>query len=296
MCHPFNKRQPFQDEFHGLVMYIVAVTSVYFLFFVFKPSQSPKKESKKQQRISSSYPSESTSEVDTEHMTYHKFKDEQRAKYARHKTLKRRQTEKITQQAPLFSRQFTLKGFNNSSLNASRLSRNNTLGSDQGEFASPIMESVPSRHVSNQQLSGESQDLSRMAPETLNDLPVVNDGIASNSSSKLVETLEGEVKQVLPGTQNGRTVRNNDKNWNSSSLRVDNHSSVQDNVLFQSDFKTLSRNDASDLSQYTSLSSVSDNDRNATDSNQYHRKYKTNFDRKISLRRKTFSAEMIKNS
>ena len=99
---------------------------------------------------------------------------------------------------------------------------------------------------------------------------------------------------MLPGTQNGRTVRNNDKNGNSSSLRIDNHSSVQDNVLFQSDFKKLSRNDAIDVSQYTSLSS--DNDRNTTDSNQYHRRYKTNFDRKISLRRKTFSAEMIKNS
>ena len=292
MCHPFNKRQPFQDEFHGLVMYIVAVTSVYFLFFVFKPSQSPKKESKKQHRISSSYPSESTSELDTEHMTYHEFKDEQRARYARHKTLKRRQTEKITQQAPLFSRQFTLKGFNNSSMNASRPSRNNTLGSDQGEFVSPIMESVPSRHVSNQQLSGGSQDLSKMAPETLNDLPTLNEGITSNSKS--IEKLEGDNKEVLPGTQNGTTVTNNDKNWNSSSLRVDNHSFFQDNVLSQSDFKKLSRNDAIDVSQYTSLSS--DNDRNTTDSNQYHRRYKTNFDRKISLRRKTFSAEMIKNS
>ena len=296
MCHPFNKRQPFQDEFHGLVMYIVAVISVYFLFYVFKPSQSPKKESKKQEPISSSYPSESASELDTEHMTYHKFKDEQRARYARHKTLKRRQTEKITQQAPLFSRQFTLKGFNHSSLNASRLSRNNTLGSDQGEFPSPIMESVPSRHVSNQQFSGGSQDLSRIAPETLNDLPVVNDGIASNSNSKSVEKLEGENKQVLPGTQNGTTVSNNEKNRDSSSLRDDNHSSIQDNIIFQSDFKKLSRNDAIDLSQYTSLSSISDNDRNTSDSNQYHRRYKTNFDRKISLRRKTFSVEMIKNS
>ena len=287
MCHPFNKRQPFQDEFHGLVMYIVAVTSVYFLFFVFKPSQSPKKESKKQHRISSSYPSESTSELDTEHMTYHEFKDEQRARYARHKTLKRRQTEKITQQAALFSRQFTLKGFHNSSLNASRPSRNNSLGSDQGEFVSPIMESVPRRHDSNQQCG--SQDLFNMAPETLNDLPTLNEGIISDS--KLVEKLEGDNKEVLPGTQNGTTVTNNDKNWNSSSLRVDNHSSFQDNVLSQSDFKKLSRNDAIDVSQYTSLSSVSDNDRNATDSNQYHRRYKTNFDRKISLRRKTFSAE-----
>ena len=294
MCHPFNKRQPFQDEFHGLVMYTVAVTSIYFLFYVFKPSQSPKKESKKQQPISSSYPSESASELDTEHMTYHKFKDEQRARYARHKTLKRRQTEKITQQAPLFSRQFTLKGFNNSSVNASRPSRNNTLGSDQGEFISPIMGSVADMHVSNQQLSGVSQDLSKMAPETLNDLPIVNEGI--NFNSNLVETLEGENKEVLPGMQNRTTVTNNDKNWNSSSLRVDNHSSMQDNIVFQSDFQMLSRNDVIDDSQYTSFSSVSDSDRNATDSNQYHRKYKTNFDRKISLRRKTFSAEMIKNS
>ena len=208
--------------------------------------------------------------------------------------MKRRQTEKITEQAPLFSRQFTLKGFNNSSLNASRLSRNNNLSSNQGEFVSQIMEPVPSRHVSNKQLSGGTQDLSKMGPETLNDLPTLNEGIASNS--KLVEQLQGETKEVLPGTQNGTTVTNNDKNWNSSSLGVDNHSSFQDNVLFQSDFKKLSRNDAIDVSQYTSLSSVSDNDKNATDSNQYHRRYKTNLDRKISLRRKTFSAEMIKNS
>ena len=296
MCNPFNKRQPLQDEFHGLVMYTVAVTSIYFLFYVFKPSQSPKKESKIQQRISSSYPSESTSELDTEHMTYHEFKDEQRARYARHKTLKRRQTEKITQQAPLFSRQLTLKGFNNSSLNASRPSRNNSLGSDQGEVLSPITGSVPNRHLFNQQLSGGSQDLSKMAPETLNDLTMVNEGIAPNSNSKSVEKLEGENKEVLPRTQNGTAVTNNEKNWNSSSLRVNNHSSFQDNALFQSDFRKLYRNDAIDVSQYTSLSSISDNDRNATDANQYRRKYKTNFDRKISLRRKTFSAEMIKNS
>ena len=134
-----------------------------------------------------------------------------------------------------------------------------------------------------------------MAPETLNDLQILNEGVTSSSNSKLVETLEGENKEVLPGTQNGRTVTKNDDNWNSSSLRVENHSSVQDDIIFQSDFKKLSRNDAIDVSQYTSLSSVSDNDRNTTDSNQYHRRYKTNFDRKKSLRRKTFSVEMIKN-
>ena len=47
MCRPFNQHDELRSEFHGLVLYVFAVLSIYFLIYTYKSPQVPKKSPKK---------------------------------------------------------------------------------------------------------------------------------------------------------------------------------------------------------------------------------------------------------
>ena len=123
MCRPFNDHEPFTEEFRGLIMYIFAVISFYFLVYNYKAPQKPKPP--KRSPVSSSVPNLGTpSDSNVDYLKSHEFRQEQRAKYARSKTIKRRQTGKGSQ-GSLLSRQFGFEGFNISPFNSPKLERNN---------------------------------------------------------------------------------------------------------------------------------------------------------------------------
>ena len=282
MCRPFNQHDELRSEFHGLFLYVFAVLSIYFLICSYKPPQIPKKSSKKAPTSL-----QTTSNVKEEYLKSHKFRVEQRSKYERHKTFKRRQNG--AQGSLEVSRQFTFRGFNVSPVNTPTLSRNTTLNS----ASSSMIESVKSITCSNEQSLDQVQLRNQSSREESNVFTFLNRSSPSNLNTGHLSWQE-EAPRLH--SDNKFSLSKNQDEESCQEVYISRQSSFNEYHFSQSSSSKLSRNNAFDASQSTSMSSVGEAENNLDSFNRYKRKYKSNFDRKCSLRRKALSVEMIRNS
>ena len=122
MCRPLNEHQSLHDELRGLVYYVIAILSFYFLVHTYKIPQNPKKSVKKPTDTNDEDALNlgSPSDTNVSFRRSHEFRQAQRAKYL---STKKKQNSKELSSRPSLSRQFMVESDNNSPCNSPTLGR-----------------------------------------------------------------------------------------------------------------------------------------------------------------------------
>lgn len=293
MCQPFNDHQSFSAEFNGLLMYIFAVTSVYFMIYIYKPSTRPSEKTSKKLVKSNivSHQEHVSSTSQLEYQKSHKFREEQRAKYRRHKTFKKGQSSETGSQGSLVQRAFTFRKFNNSPFNTPKLARNSTFSNTHSSSLPSMIEDEGFKvHQGfNEQYFDSSQIRNNASSETSNDFSILGQ---SNSSDLNAEYLgsQNENKALRFIHSDTFEKKQHVKSFHDPLITHQSSSELSNASRFNN--TRLTRNDAFDASHSNSLYSIV-GAKNSTDEIQ---QTQTNFDRKSSLRRKALSVEMLKHS
>ena len=290
MCQPFNEHQSFNVEFHGLLMYIFAVTSVYFMIYIYKPPRTSAKTSKNHVKCDiESHQEHISSTCHLEYQKSHKFREEQRAKYRRHKTFKKGQSSETGSQGSLVKRTFTFRKFNNSPFNTPKLVRHNPFSNTHSSSLPSMIADETNEKNFNEQYFNSSQILSNASSETSNDFSVLGQSNSSDLNAGYLRSERGNEalrfmrSDTLEGKQHANSLHDS---------LITHQSSTELSNASRFNTTRLTRNDAFDACHSNSLHSIVGATKSTNESNQN----KTNFDRKSSLRRKALSVEMLKHS
>ena len=289
MCQPFNEHQPVRDEFHGLLLYVVALSSLYFMFHVYKP--------KPQQSKSASQNNNQSSNLSSSQLEYqksHKFREEQRAKYRKHKSLKRKTQDDKGSQGSLLGRSLTLKAFNLTPLSTPNLAKRHSIfTTTQSSSMSSMRAGESSLANSNDQLPQTSKDSSL---PTSNMFSYHNQSTPSSMNTKSLRFQESrnDTRAVSFDTsdvyekERRQTSSKYFSNLRQSYDEGSNNSKIRSN--------TLLRHDAFDAGKINDLGLNQGAQKQILVANGIRNKNRNESDRKTSLRRKALSVEMIKHS
>ena len=160
MCRPLNEHQSLHDEFRGLVYYVIAILSFYFLVHTYKIPQNPKKSVKKPTDTNDEHVLNlgSPSDAKASFRRSHEFRQAQRAKYL---TIKKKQNSKELSSRPRLSRQFMVESVNNSPCNSPTVGRkHNTVKSSS---LSSVAELGTGTEVEHKQINQTKTNSSRKA-------------------------------------------------------------------------------------------------------------------------------------
>ena len=122
MCRPLNEHQSLHDEFRGLVYYVIAILSFYFLVHTYKIPQNTKRSVKKPTDTNDEHVLNlgSPSDAKASFRSSHELRQAQRAKYL---STKKKQNSKELSSRPTLSRQFMVESVSNSPCNSPTLGR-----------------------------------------------------------------------------------------------------------------------------------------------------------------------------
>ena len=288
MCQPFNEHQPIRDEFHGLLMYVVAVSSVYFMVHVYRPKPQT---SKKSTQINSQASNGSSSNL--EYRKTHRFREEQRAKYGKYKNLKKKTQDDKGSQGSLLGRSLTFKGLNITPMNTPRMAKRNSMFSTQSS-------SMSSMRTGESSVIGSNELLLQIPKKQLmnesNMFSYHNQSTPSSLNSKRLRFQE--TRDETRATSLDPSVVYPKKLNQATSKYLANHRQSYDDHQNSSEVQnyTLSRHNAFDTSNGIDSGPNHGAQKQKSITNVYRNTSKSDCDRKISLRRKALSVEMIRHS
>ena len=288
MCQPFNEHQPIRDEFHGLLLYVIAVSSLYFMLHVYRPRTQ---QTKKASRNVAADTNGSSSKL--EYQKSHKFREEQRAKYRKHKTLKKNTQDDKGSQGSLVGRNLTFKSFNITPLSTPKLGKRHSIFNTQSSSMSSMRASESSLMNSNEQFSPISKESSS---STSNMFSYHNQSTPSSLNTKILRFQQTKSDSRAVSFDISDVSHKHIDQISSKYLSRHRYSYDERPNTSETRFNKLARHNALDASNHNDFEPIKGMQKQIRSTNESLNKSKNAIDRKTSLRRKALSVEMIKHS
>ena len=288
MCQPFNEHQPIRDEFHGLLLFVIAVSSLYFMLHMYKPQTQ---QTKKAARTVAADTNVSSSKL--EYQKSHKFREEQRAKYRKHKTLKKNTQDDKGSQGSLVGRNLTFKSFNITPLSTPKLGKRQSIFNTQSSSMSSMRAGESSLMNSNERFSPISKESSS---STSNMFSYHNQSTPSSLNTKILRFQQAKSDSRAVSFDISDVSHKDISQISSEYLSRHRYSYDARPNTSETRFNKLARHNPLDASNHNDFGPIKGMQKQILRSNESSNKSKNEIDRKTSLRRKALSVEMIKHS
>ena len=288
MCQPFNEHQPIRDEFHGLLLYVVALSSLYFMLHMYKPRTQ---QTKKASQTVAADTNGSNSKL--EYQKSHKFREEQRAKYRKHKTLKKNTQDDKGSQGSLVGRNLTFKSFNITPLGTPKLGKRHSIFNTHSSSMSSMRAGESSLMNSKEQFSPISKESSSSIS---NMFSYHNQSTPSSLNTRLLRFHQTKSDSRAVSFDTSDVSHKDIRQISSEYLSRHRYSYDEPPNTSEACSNKLARHNALDASNHNNFGPINGMQKQILRSNESSNKSKKEIDRKTSLRRKALSVEMIKHS